>query len=183
MMQWAELRRYCLIVVATWVHPGVAWADASVPSGYQVVAAEHGIPDALFYAVALAESGKKIASQDIRRPWPWTLNVEGQGYYYESRLKAWLALSEWLQRGIRSIDIGLMQVNWRWHEDKLGDTWRALDPYHNLRVGAEILRTCFEARREWWQSVGCYHAPSNPDRAMRYQDRVKTQWRALQPGA
>jgi hypothetical protein len=39
-----------------------------------------------------------------------------------------------------------MQVNWRYHQDKLGSPWQALDPYHNLRVGAEILQDCYANR-------------------------------------
>jgi hypothetical protein len=96
--------------------------------------------------VALAESGKQVLSADVFRPWPWTLNVAGQGYYFDSKQDAWQALKDWLQAGRRSIDIGLMQVNWRYHQDKLGSPWLALDPYHNLRAGAEILQDCYKKR-------------------------------------
>ena len=105
----------------------------------------------VLYAVALTESGRS----GIGRPWPWTLNVGGRGYFFDSRQAAWKALMKWLRAGRRSIDIGLMQVNWRYHKDRLGTPWQALDSYHNLRVGAAILRECFHARRDWWASVGC----------------------------
>jgi hypothetical protein len=154
-------------------------AMEAVPSGYQAIAAEQAIPEAIFYAVALAESGRIVESQAGRRPWPWTLNVGGKGYYYATRLEAWQALRDWLAQGKRSIDIGLMQVNWRYHQSRLGDPWQALDPYHNLRVGAEILQGCYANRQDWWDSVGCYHAPANPARATRYRRRVEAQWRRL----
>jgi hypothetical protein len=120
-----------------------------------------------------------VEAQGIRRPWPWTLNVAGKGYYFETRLEAWQALRDWLAQGRRSIDIGLMQVNWRYHRERLGDPWQALDPYHNMRVGAEILQGCYASRQDWWDSVGCYHAPANPERATRYRRRVETQWRRI----
>jgi len=85
----------------------------------------------------------------------------------------------WLDDGVGSIDIGPMQVNWRYHRERLGSPWQALDPYHNLRVGAGILKACFTARQDWWQSVGCYHAPENPRRADRYRRRVLAHWRRL----
>ena len=31
-------------------------------------------------------------------------------------------------------------------------------------------------RGDWWAAVGCYHAPSNAERAARYRERVKRIW-------
>ena len=155
------------------------WSEDTVPSGYRLVASEKKIPESIFYAVALAESGRTLPADGVRRPWPWTLNVAGDGYYYATRHEAWQALRDWLDQGKRSIDIGLMQVNWRYHQSRLGDPWQALDPYHNLRVGADILQDCYATRRDWWVSVGCYHAPANPERATRYRRRVESLWRYI----
>ena len=159
--------------------PSPGWSAESVPGGYRIVAAERAIPDTIFYAVALAESGRANNSEGIHRPWPWTLNVAGDGYYYPTRIEAWQALNDWLKKGKRSIDIGLMQVNWRYHQERLGTPWQALDPYHNMRVGAAILQDCYTTEHDWWVSVGCYHAPNNPQRATRYRRRVESRWRKI----
>lgn len=163
---------------------GIAWPAAggcvsSVPEGYRAIAAEYGIPYTVLYAVALTESGVSSNHNGVRHPWPWTLNVAGSGYVYPSREAAWHALNTFIARGERSIDIGLMQVNWRFHNDKLRDTWQALDPYFNLRVAAVILRQCFEQRHDWWASVGCYHSPADTARALRYRSRVVGHWQQL----
>ena len=178
----ARLKRYeaWLIVLAGLVIPGPGWSDESVPVGYRSIASERSIPSAVLYAVALTESGKQVASKGVYRPWPWTLNVAGRGYFFDSRLAAWQALTGWLKDGIRSVDIGLMQVNWHYHEERLGTPWQALDPYHNLRVGAEILQACYTARQDWWASVGCYHAPANPQRADQYRRRVLSRWQQIE---
>ena len=63
-------------------------AASSVPEGYRRVAAAHGIPSELFYAVALAESGRHIEHLRTTRPWPWTLNIQGEGHYFPSRQAA-----------------------------------------------------------------------------------------------
>jgi len=76
--------------------------------GYRTIAAECGIPYTVLYAVALTESGKQVRPTDVYRPWPWTLNIGGRGYFFDSRLAAWQALTASLQAGQRSIDIGLM---------------------------------------------------------------------------
>ena len=150
-----------------------------VPAGYQRVAAIHGIPCDVFYAVALAESGKRIEHLREFRPWPWTLNVQGDGHFYQSRRSAALALHEALATGRRSVDIGLMQVNWRYHRGALGTIEEALDPYRNLHVATAILNACHESRRDRWAAVGCYHAPNNPHRAGRYRQRVRKIWRDI----
>ena len=151
-----------------------------MPSAYRWIASEHGIPGPLFYAIALAESGKTFKSK--HRPWPWTLNIAGKGVYFDTRWEAWRALDASLRAGETSVDIGLMQVNWRFHSKSLGSSWLALEPYHNLRVAADILKDCYAKRRDWWASVGCYHAPSDQPRAHRYRERVVALWREL-PGA
>lgn len=171
--------RAWLIVLLGLALPGVGWSNISVPEGYRVIAKEYGIPHTVFYAVALAESAFQVDQDDVYRPWPWTLNVAGRGYFFDSRLAAWQALTGWLRKGQRSIDIGLMQVNWRYHQERLGTTWQALDPYHNLRVGAAILQECYKTRQDWWSSVGCYHSPANSDRADRYRRRVVSHWRRI----
>ena len=167
------------MVLAGFALPGVCWSDSAVPMGYESVAVERGIPASVLYAVALTESGKQVSQSEDFRPWPWTLNVAGRGYYFACRLAAWRALRGWLEAGERSIDIGLMQVNWRYHQDRLGTPWQALDPYHNLRVGAGILHDCYTKEGDWWASVGCYHAPSNAERAERYRRRVVSRWQRV----
>ncbi len=166
-----------LLLNALWGQ--VALAGETVPAGYVSAARAHGVPADIFYAVALTESGKIVDGFRTRRPWPWTLNVGGKGYFYASREDAHRALQGFLAQGKRSIDIGLMQVNWRWHRDKLGDPWQALDPDHNLQVGARILASCYREGRDRWDAVGCYHAPNNPSTARRYRKYVAVHWRRI----
>jgi len=166
-----------VLLIALWAP--AAFAGATVPAGYASAARAHGVPADIFYAVALTESGKIVDRFRTRRPWPWTLNVGGTGYFYASREDAHRALVHFLDQGKRSIDIGLMQVNWRWHRDKLGDPWQALDPDHNLQVGAKILASCDREGRDRWAAVGCYHAPNNPKSATRYRKNVAAHWRRI----
>jgi len=167
----------CLAMGTLWVTPGSA--DAGVPAGYRSVAAEQNVPASILYAVALAESGTVVDASRNIRPWPWTLNVSGQGRFFPSRRAASEVLDAELAAGHDSVDIGLMQVNWRYHKARLASPTRALDPYHNLRVAAGILRGCYQRRGDWWAAVGCYHAPSNARRAARYQKRVLGHWQRI----
>ena len=168
-----------LIVFTGLLVTSASWGTDSVPAGYRTIATERGIPYTVLYAVALTESGRRVAPAELYRPWPWTLNVAGRGYFFESRQAAWQALMAHLEDGRRSIDIGLMQVNWHYHQKRLGTPWQALDPYHNLRVGAGILQDCYLTRQDWWASVGCYHAPTNSHRADQYRRRVVSRWQRI----
>lgn len=178
---WICLRlKAILSLVASTVLPASAsQADVGVPPTYEQIAVRYEIPAAIFYAVALAESGKTVPSLSARRPWPWTLNIAGEGMYFPTRRAAWRALDASLASGETRIDIGLMQVNWRFHQARLRNTWLALQPDHNLNVAAEILRRCYAERRDWWASVGCYHAPNDLPRASRYTKRVRAAWRSV----
>jgi len=159
--------------------PMPGWSGEPVPAGYRSVANEYQVPPKVLYAVALTETGRQIDGTGNVRPWPWALNVQGRGFFYASRQEAWGALRRFLEQGKQSIDIGLMQVNWRYHETKLVDPWVALDPYYNLRVAAGILRRCYEADQDWWSGVGCYHSPGNGERATAYRRRVEKHWMRL----
>jgi hypothetical protein len=173
------MRRRCLLLILGLGFRAVsAGASEAVPAAYRHVAAIHGIPTDLFYAVALTESSRTVEGS-LRRPWPWTLNIGGEGHFFTSRVEAWLALDASLRDGQQSVDIGLMQVNWRYHRTRLKSSWLALEPYRNLGVAAEILRDCYRQRRDWWASVGCYHAPADEQRAERYRNRVMVHWRQL----
>lgn len=167
---------FALIVLGV-VASTTGWCDEKVPPGYRSVAAERVVPAALFYALALAESGTRVDS--ALHPWPWTLNVAGEGRVFVSRAAAWGELRRALATGERSIDVGVMQVNWRYHREALQDPWQALDPYYNLRVAAAILVECYQLRGDWWDAVGCYHAPQAAQRAAQFRDRVRAHWRRL----
>lgn len=150
---------------------------AAVPDGYREVARTEGVPPEILYAVACAESGRRVTGATFK-PWPWALNVDGETRFYATRVAAYSDLRRELPRRA-NIDIGLGQVSWRWHATRLGSPWAALDPYLNLRTAARILREEFERCEceEWWIAVERYHAPSDTaearERRARYRARVE----------
>lgn len=159
---------------------GIALPDLEVkanpiPSGYRRIAASFGIPVTVFYSIALTESGIVFKDGSFH-PWPWTLNIEGEARRYSTRQKAWTALTHHIKAGKKLIDIGLMQVNWKYHQPNLGSPWKALDPYHNLKVGANLLKQEFHETQSWWEAVGRYHSPGQSTnqrhRAEAYKKRV-----------
>lgn len=153
----------------------------SVPWGYQKIAGVYGVPSEILYAIAITESNHKLKNGTYH-PWPWTLNVDGRPERFATRKAAYRALSQYLRQGIERIDIGLMQVNWRYHRKKLGSPWTALEPYHNLSVGSAILRAEYANTRNWRVAIGRYHAPNHPRRAAQYRRRVEKRLRRIRGG-
>ena len=152
-----------------------SWAKDSIPANYRHIAAENRLPADVLYSVAITESGQKLRSGKLR-PWPWTLNVAGKALRYPTRLAAWQGLTEYLQQGVDLIDVGIMQVNWRYHREQLGSPWQALEPFHNTRTGARILKREYQKTGIWKTAIGRYHSPGptakQRERARRYAQQV-----------
>jgi len=151
---------------------------AHVPIGYRIVATEYALPPTLLYAVALTESRRPLDDGRLV-PWPWTLNIEGKAYYYDSKAAAAEALQNYLARG-RSVAVGLMQQHWRWHALRLRNAAVALDPYYNLRLGAAYLAECHRRRGSWSGALACYHGARDVAANAAYLRQVRRQLAGLE---
>lgn len=169
------------LVVLAWLVFEPATAD--LPRGYVAVARATRVPADILYALACAESGKQLPDGSTR-PWPWVLNVDGESRFHATRAAAERDLARALRR-TTNVDVGLGQINWRWHGHRFRDISSAVDPYTNLRTAARLLREQFERCRcnDWWIAVEHYHAPSEVEgalaRRLRYRQRVERCWRAF----
>lgn len=152
-----------------------------IPSGYLQVANEFRMPAPLLYGIALQESVMWFGEPRTRRPlpWPWTLNIAGTPTRLRTRDDAEQRLHDSLRRGVDSVDVGPMGINWRYHQQRLLSVERALDPYWNLRVGAGLLAEHFARCGSWPEAVGRYHAPAHKARAAAYSASVFARLRKL----
>lgn len=158
-----------------------ASAAEPIPSAYQLIAAAHKVPATVLYAVATQESNRKQKSGDYR-PWPWTLNVAGRGYYYNSRQAACTALHIALKaHNAKKIDVGIAQINVGWNPDAFRTPCEGLDPYLNLNVAAKLLRTHYLNSKSWAKATGLYHYPAGGPIATRYQNSVHRRLTDLNP--
>src|SRR5471032_3062652 len=76
---------------------------------------EYAIPTHLLSAIASTESGRYHDGLKIKVPWPWTINVEGKGYFFDNKDQAVAAVRKFKAQGAQSIDVGCMQVNLQQH--------------------------------------------------------------------
>jgi hypothetical protein len=150
----------------------VSPADPSMQCRAAIRNAERsaGIPTQLMAAIGRVESGRPDA-QGIVHPWPWTINVEGQGYVYDTKTEAIAAVRDFQQRGARSIDVGCMQVNLMFHPDAFASLDQAFDPVANANYAARFLNQLYAQSRDWARATANYHS-ATPELGDSYQRKV-----------
>ncbi len=137
-------------------------------------AAEHAqaIPPRILPAIGRVESGRPDPDSKGRiRPWPWTIDVEGQGQSFATKEEAVAAVQALQARGVRSIDVGCMQVNLLQHSDAFTSLDAAFDPVTNAAYGARFLAALFHQTKSWPMAVADYHSQT-PELGIPYQQRV-----------
>lgn len=146
---------------------------ASVPDCEALAAraaAERGIPEGLLPSIARVESGRGQGSLG-RRAWPWTLNQAGKGMYFDTRAEAMDYLRAAVASGVRNIDVGCMQINYRWHGEQFASLDAMMDPDTNTRYAARFLSELREQHGSWEIATGFYHSMT-PDRSRHYRELV-----------
>ncbi|MCB1366709.1 MAG: transglycosylase SLT domain-containing protein [Rhodobacteraceae bacterium] len=141
----------------------------------QVVAAESGVPVNVLLAISLTETGRR---RDGRlEPWPWTVNMQGEGRWFDTRAAAFAYANAGFQRGARSFDIGCFQINYRWHGQAFASISEMFDPLINARYAAQLLASLYAEKGTWPAAAGAYHS-----RTPKYADRYSRRFSGILSG-
>jgi len=133
---------------------------------------EAALPTGLLHAIARTESGRRDPATGRIEPWPWALNAAGLGLLAATRAEAIGTVAALQARGVRSIDVGCLQVNLQHHPGAFATLEEAFEPLANARYAARFLRELQErAGGEWSQAVAWYHS-ATPERGEAYRLRV-----------
>lgn len=135
----------------------------------------HMIPPQLLQAIGQVESGRRDPASGRIIPWPWTINAEGQGFFYDSKPQAIAAVNALRARGVRSIDVGCMQVNLVHHPDAFASLEQAFDPAVNADYAARFLRKLFDQTGTWPKAAAWYHS-ATPELGDDYSRKVMAVW-------
>lgn len=133
--------------------------------------AKHNIPNSLLQTIAKVESGHPGKKGT---PWPWTINVEGKGYFYDTKAEAIAAVKKFQAAGKRSIDVGCMQINLHHHPQAFSDLNMAFEPEHNTAYAAEFLSKLNSTHGSWKKAVQRYH--SSGTHGIKYGKNVFRLW-------
>ncbi len=136
---------------------------------------EYAIPTHLLSAIASTESGRYHKGLNIKVPWPWTINADGAGYYLGSKAEAIAMVRKLQARGIKSIDVGCMQVNLLHHPSAFASLDEAFDPEHNVAYAASFLRSIYQEENSWKKAAAYYHSRT-PSQGGAYVGMVYNSW-------
>lgn len=132
----------------------------------QKIEAEHKIPSGLLIAIANVESGLK----------PYAIGVSGKSVKANSKEEAKQIIKAYLAKGITNIDIGIMQINWRWHSKEFVQNLDdMLNPSQNIMYAAQLLKSLHVKHQSWQKAVRYYHSVKD-EHHRRYSKAVLVSW-------
>ena len=163
---------------------GPAWAaplltlpapGASCRAAISAAEQAGAIPPLLLAAIGRVESGRRDPVSGVVAPWPWTINAEGQGSFYDTKAQAIAAAQALQARGVQSIDVGCMQVNLMHHSGAFANLDQAFDPSANTAYAAHFLNELHGQTNDWMRAAAQYHS-STPALGATYQTAVEAAW-------
>ena len=160
MMRKARLVGALLGVVTLWMMiPGRSAANAPDQNWNTVcdtaalsAARTIGVPENVLLAITRTETAR------YGTPWPWTVNMEGDGHWFDSREAALTFVDGQTARGATSFDVGCFQINFRWHGEHFNSISAMFEPLENARYAARFLTELYQELGSWDAAVGAYHS-------------------------
>lgn len=142
-----------------------------------------GVPLDILLAVARVETGRDLGRG--LQPWPWTVNVGGDGTFYDDAGLALAQAVQVLEAGTENFDVGCFQLNYRWHGGAFPSLEAMFDPDTNALYAANFLLTLYQSTGSWAQAIGQYHSQTG-ELAETYLSKVDALLGgglAMEPGA
>ena len=174
---------WCVIGLAGQAMPARAGLDPTLSQlCYQAIARNAkrmNVPVDVMLAISLTETGRKLDGET--RPWPWTVNMQGTGKWFETRGEALAYVKAHFARGARSFDVGCFQINYKWHHQHFRSIEDMFDPNINAAYAAKFLSDLFREKGSWSLAAGAFHSRT-PEYANRYRKRFD-RYRARISGA
>lgn len=131
-----------------------------------------GVPVSVLKAISLTETGRKTGGKF--RPWPWTVNMEGAGHWFDTLDEARAYVFQEFKRGARSFDVGCFQINYKWHNQAFSSIDEMFDPLANALYAAKFLSDLYAETGSWNAAAGAYHS-----RTKEYADRYAARFADL----
>ena len=138
----------------------------------EVIAAETHSDVSVLRAISRVETGRDLSGGV--QPWPWAVNSQGKGYWFESKEYARVFIMDVLSKGVRNIDVGCFQINYRWHGNGFDSVDDLLDPVSNTRYAESFLRSLTQESGSLRVSVGWFHSRT-PELAAVYLQKIESQ--------
>ncbi|MCC0062955.1 MAG: transglycosylase SLT domain-containing protein [Defluviimonas sp.] len=133
-------------------------------------AEREGVPLTVLQAITRSETGRSRGGK--LQPWPWTVNMEGAGHWFDSENLARDFAYRSHDRGARSFDVGCFQINYKWHGKAFSSIDEMFDPVANAVYAARFLKELHAETGSWEAAAGAYHSRTK-EHADRYAARFQ----------
>lgn len=133
-------------------------------------AATSSVPLQVLLAITRVETGRH--SDGALRPWPWSINLAGEGYWFTDATEAMAFANDQLATGRENFDVGCFQINLHWHGAQFASLEEAFDPDANAAYAATFLTELYESEGGWPEAVAAYHSRT-PEKAADYLQKVE----------
>ena len=163
---WGSAQFKCSILLCSYclALPGPAQATATLMSKFELTcdsAAQHaaketGVPLDVLMAITRTETG--FARGDSIQPWPWTVNMQGRGVWFDTKSEALTYVFDHFKAGARSFDVGCFQINYRWHGASFASIEDMFDPSSNALYAASFLKNLYAESGDWTVAAGAFHS-------------------------
>lgn len=180
-MSWAVCHRIFLltsVVLFGPLHTAGAQGASDATACEEAIATVEGgsgLPGGLLNAIARAESGRYEVATRRTSPWPWAINAAGASFYPSTLQAAVTLVRELRLRGVRSVDVGCMQINLQHHPQAFASLEEAFEPRVNVAYAVRFLLELYGRRGDWPSAVAHYHS-ADSTRGEIYLRRVGLAW-------
>ena len=150
---------------------GVYATDINSVNGYWLkkyiaaVEQRNEIPRGLLSAIVSIESGFN----------PTAINIEGKTVIINDKSEAIKIINNAVKQGVTNIDIGIAQINYRWHKDNFKNIEEMINPTANIEYAAKLLSSLFKQHGTWHKAIRHYHS-ANPNHHKQYSRKVVIAW-------
>ena len=158
---------------------GLGWsADLTNKPNCEKIAnrieSETNLPIHLLSSISRVEAGRKLSSGEVKG-WPWSINHAGKGLYFETKKGALKYLKNAVSNGSKNIDVGCMQLNYRWHKGAFSSLEDMFDPEKNIQYAAKFVKELYGRHQNWEDVIKHYHSNKKKFNVPYYQ-KVSKVW-------
>ena len=133
---------------------------------------QYNIKKHLLTTISSVETGRWNEEAQQSLAWPWTINAQGKGQFFKTKAEAVRAIKKLQAQGVKSIDVGCMQINLSYHGKAFDSIEDALDPQKNVEYAAQFLTRLYKNNnKDWLKAAMAYHS-TTPRKALRYKKKI-----------
>lgn len=133
--------------------------------------AKHGIKEHLLQTISSVETGRWDYNKEKFVSWPWTINANGRGRHFKTKADAVAEVKRLQAKGVKSIDVGCMQISLKYHGKAFQSVEEAFEPEKNVEYSAKFLKKLHKKSGNWQKAAMAYHSKV-PSRGRNYKNKL-----------